>query len=72
MEKTSFVAKAEIVEVPHNEHRLAPGTVIDIRYDVVVYQHGHALFRGNTKTLTPGETATLSLIGGGTSLTWQR
>jgi hypothetical protein len=70
MERTSFVARAEIVEVPHNEHGLTPGTVIDIRYDVVVRQPPGTMLRG--KTLTPGETVTLiGLYGRGTSFTWQ-
>src|SRR5689334_22073302 len=37
-ETSTFVAKARVVEVPHNEHGLTAGDVIDIHYKDVVRQ----------------------------------
>jgi len=71
IETTKYVAKARIVEVPHNEHNLSPGVIIDIQYRTVVRTPTHPAFRLNTRTLVEGETVTLPVFGGGIFFTWR-
>jgi len=69
-ETTSFAAKAQILAVLNNEHGLSPGAVIEIRYDVVVWQPRLPGIR-DSRTLKTGETVTLTVIGEGTTFQWQ-
>ncbi len=57
-ETTFFVAKAQIQKVFNTEHGLSPGSVIEIRYKVVVRQPPDPAFP-HYLTLKAGETITL-------------
>jgi len=70
-ERSNFVAKGRIVEIPHNEHKLTPGAIIDIRYRTDVRKPADPNFRGNTRTLVEGQTATLTVFGGGSAFEWR-
>ena len=70
-ERSNFVAKARIVEIPHNEHKLTPGAIIDIRYRTDVRKPPDSNFRGNTKMLVEGQTVTVELFGNGSSFEWR-
>jgi hypothetical protein len=70
LEKTTYVAKARIETVVNTEHRLSPGGVIDIRYDVRVQQPPNPYNRSIAASLKVGDTWTLTVFGGSTSFEW--
>jgi hypothetical protein len=67
---TRFVARALITEVLKTDHGLNPGALIDIRYDVTERQPPHPAFPVRAR-LNAGETATLTVFGGGSSFIWR-
>ena len=58
IERTPFLAKAQIREVLVNVHGLRPDSIIEIQYEVAV-REPPLPNQAKTRTLTPGKTATL-------------
>lgn len=71
VETTKFVAKAQIQQVLVNEHRLSPGALIEIRYEVDVRQPQLPKARDRGR-LNPGEVATIWIVGDGGQFRWLR
>jgi hypothetical protein len=71
VETTRFLAKVQIRELLVNEHKLNPGVVIEVRYEIDVREPPSPKARDRGR-LIPGELATIWIIGDGSQFKWLR